>query len=175
LALFEANRLQATAHPAPMRVVRVVTGVFKARRRRDGADLYLMQFDHRAGRYQPIGGKCEAGDVSNEAALLREICEELVVADLRPGVDLVIEPLLEHVQTAEVSASLGVITQYDHNFFLVKTVRFPIRIDADTRWLSERELLAGRADDGRAVTPLLHSHMAALLPALPYSLADAVD
>jgi hypothetical protein len=36
----------------------------------------------------------------------------------------------------------------------VQAIRFPIRIDGDTRWLTRDEIAAGHADDGRPITPI---------------------
>lgn len=168
----EENRLACSPRPTPLRIIRAVIGVIKARR--GGEDVYLMQYDHKAEQFQPIGGKQEASDASSEAALTRELCEELSLTDLTPGKDFRIQPLAEHVQFMEVSASVHVVTQYDHGFYHLTDIRFPLHTDHDTRWISASDLAAGKTDDGYAISPLLDEYMPGLLATLPYSLPAPV-
>jgi 8-oxo-dGTP pyrophosphatase MutT (NUDIX family) len=168
--LLEENRLTCSARPTPLRTIRAVIAVIKARR--EGKDVYLMQYDRKAEQFQPIGGKQEASDASSEAALTRELCEELSLAELTPGKDFRIKPLVEHVRFMEVSASVHVVTEYDHGFYHLTDIRFPVQIDHDTRWISASELAAGKTGDGYAVSPLLDEYMPGVLATLPYSVPD---
>jgi hypothetical protein len=170
--LMEANRLACSPEPTPLRVIGVVTAVIKARRS-DG-DVYLMQYDEKAEQFQPIGGKQETTDASNQAALIRELCEELTMPNLIPGEDCRINPIVEHAHILEVSNSLHVITQYDHSFYHLTDVRFPIQTDHITRWISAYELLAHKTRDGYAITSLFDDHLPGILPTLGYSLTGVV-
>ncbi len=170
--LLEETRLTCSANPTPLRVIRAVMAVIKARR--GGEDVYLMQYDDRAEQFQPIGGKQEVTDASSEAALTRELCEELSLASLTPGQDFRIRPLVEHVQFKEISASVHVVTQYDHGFYHLTDVRFPLNTDHTTRWISAAELVARRTGDGLAVSPLMDRYMPGVLATLPYSVPTPV-
>lgn len=167
LRAVEAARLAAAPHPTPGRSVRVVQAVIKARR---GAhDLYLMQFDAHAGRYQPIGGKVDPGDADAEAALRREIGEELGL-DAPPGpAACALARLCQGWQTLALSATYGILTAYEMDFYAVSEVRFSIRTGPDTRWLSREEIAALRAADGRAISPVYEQAFGgmAALDALP--------
>lgn len=169
LRLLETHRVACVAQPAPMRTVSTVLAIIKARR--GDSDVYLMQYDRGAGQFQPLGGKREESDASNEAALTRELGEELALDGLMPGRDFSIRPLAEHVRSRTVSASLNVITEYDHSFYHLTNVRFPLVPDLDTRWVTAVELARGRTEDGRAVSRLMVEALAAWLPGLEYSLA----
>ena len=164
LGLTETQRLLATADAMPMRSVRAVMGIIKTVR--DGRALYLMQFDRGAEQYQPIGGKVEEYDADNVAALAREIAEELHLPPLVAGQDFSAQPLKERVRYRTISATLNVLTEYEHNFYHLTGLRFVPTMDDDTDWLSAEELTAGRARDGRAISPLMLDNLAALLPSL---------
>src|SRR5260221_1052685 len=166
--LMEETRLGCTANPTPLRIVRAVTSVIKARQA--GQDVYLMQYDQKARQFQPIGGKQEHFDSDGEAALTRELCEELAIAELRPGLDFRIHPLNQDLKVDAVSASVHVLTRYSHSFYHLTDVRFPISIDEATRWLSAAEVQAGKTTDGLAITSLFEDYMPGVLPTLSYSL-----
>jgi 8-oxo-dGTP pyrophosphatase MutT (NUDIX family) len=169
----ESNRLTCSPEPTPLRVIQVVTAVIKARRS-DG-DVYLMQYDEKAEQFQPIGGKQEAADASNQAALIRELCEELTMPSLTLGEDCRIHPIVEHAIILEVSNSLHVVTEYDHSFYHLTDVRFPIKTDDITRWVSASELVARKTRDGYAITSLFDDHLPGVLPTLGYSLTGVVS
>lgn len=167
LRAVETARARRVASPTPARAVRVVQAVIKGER--GGEDVYLMQYDRHAGRYQPLGGKQEPADASPEAALRREIMEELRL-DRAPGpAALALEPLGPGWQTRELSATYGVLTVYEMAFFVARAVRFEVPLDADTRWLARGEIAHGQAADGRPVSPVLQRALGGLerLDALP--------
>ncbi|MCC7448621.1 MAG: hypothetical protein IT324_14470 [Anaerolineae bacterium] len=172
--LLEENRLGCCPNPTPLRIVQAVTAVIKGRC--GDQDVYLMQYDAKAEQFQPIGGKREAFDADNVAALTREICEELFIDHLTAGRDFRVRPLLEHLRLNEVSASVHVITQYDHSFYHLTDIRFPIRMNdqTDTRWLTAAEVTARRTVDGYAVSALFDDYMPGVLATLGYSLSDPV-
>ncbi len=168
--LLEQHRLECAPAATPLRVVEAVTAVIKARRA--GGDVYLMQYDEKACQFQPLGGKREAFDASSEAALARELCEELSIATLTPGTDFRAHPIVEHVQMKEVSASLHVVTAYDHSLYHLTDVRFPLHTDHATRWITAAELAAHKTTDGLAITSLMDDHAPGVLPTLGYSLPE---
>ena len=157
LRAIETARLDAVSSPTPGRVVRVVQAVIKGRR--GGEDVYLMQYDRHAGRYQPIGGKQEPDDDGPEAALRREMAEELSLKTPPGPADCTLIPLRLGWRTSEVSATYGILTAYQFDFFAVQDIRFPLPADENTRWLTRAEVVAEQASDGRAVSPV---YMAAL-------------
>jgi 8-oxo-dGTP pyrophosphatase MutT (NUDIX family) len=169
LRAFEAARVAAVASPTPSRSVRVAQAVIKARR--SDEDLYLMQYDAHAGRYQPIGGKQDAPDADSAAALRREMMEELGL-DAVPGPDACTLALLRagHFRTA-LSPTYGILTRYTIDYYAVSAIRFAIRTGADTRWITRAELAALRAADGRPITPVYQEGLGlAALDALPPAL-----
>jgi 8-oxo-dGTP pyrophosphatase MutT (NUDIX family) len=160
LRTIEDARTRAVGDPTPARVVRVVQAVIKARRGED--DRYLMQYDRHAGRYQPIGGKQDPEDASPEAALRREFAEELGLDGPPDRHVLAMEPLHAGWRTLDLSATYGVLTAYEMDFFAVTAVRLPIPVDADTRWLTLDEIGAEKAKDGRAISPVYQQALGGL-------------
>ena len=92
--------------------------------------------------------------------------EELHLPPLVVGQDFAAQPLKERVRYRTISATLNVLTEYEHNFYHLTGLRFVPTLDDDTDWLSAEELAAGRARDGRAISPLMLDNLAALLPSL---------
>ena len=167
LRAIEAARTAAVDDATPGRIVRAVQSVIKGRR--GGEDLYLMQYDRHGGRYQPIGGKQDPEDVSPEAAMRREVMEELCL-DALPGPDVLsLEPIGPHWHTSELSATYGILTAYEMRFFNVTALRFPLLDDEDTRWLTRAELARRQAGDGRPISPVYEHGLGGLevLDALP--------
>jgi 8-oxo-dGTP pyrophosphatase MutT (NUDIX family) len=165
--LIESYRADCLPSPTPLREIRAVAAVIKARH--DGQDAFLMQYDPQAEQFQLIGGKREVYDADDEAALVRELCEELNLASVTPGSDVRLHLLLEQRGEQKVSATTQLMTRYSHSFFHLMEVRFPLLTDQHTRWLTLPELDAGRAADGRTISKLLDALPAGMLAALPYS------
>jgi 8-oxo-dGTP pyrophosphatase MutT (NUDIX family) len=168
----EAYRMRCVPSPTPLRKVSAVMAVITAQH--DGQPVFLMQYDDKANQFQPLGGKREAFDRDSEAALLRELSEELEWPPLTPGEHLSLRPLSENRTEQQVSATLQVITQYDHSFYLVTDLRLVPATDHDTRWLTLAEVQACQTQDGRSVTTLLRDILADQSGPLPYSLKDEV-
>ena len=176
LRAIEAARLAAVGESAsPGRVVSVVQAVIKAEQ--GGAARYLFQYDAHARRYQPIGGKQDPGDASPEAALRREIAEELELPAAPTEAEAPLRRLGEVWRTRELSATYGVLTAYEMRVYAVEAAGFPIRADADTRWLTRAEIAAEVAADGRAVSPVYQQALGGLaaLDALPAVLSLPAD
>jgi 8-oxo-dGTP pyrophosphatase MutT (NUDIX family) len=127
-----------------------------------------MQYDRHAGRYQPVGGKREPFETDLAVTLRREMAEELGL-DAPPGPELVSLTLVGEgwVETT-LSATYGILTRYTFSFFRASDIRFRLPVDADTRWLTRAEIAAGRAADGRDVSPIYQQALGLdLLDGLP--------
>jgi 8-oxo-dGTP pyrophosphatase MutT (NUDIX family) len=170
--VLEAFRGEALPNPTPLRTIVAVAAIIKARRGAD--DVFLMQHDPAAEQYQPIGGKREIYDANDEAAMIRELCEELLLESVTPGRDVTLQLVGEVRGEQKVSSSLQLLTRYSHTFFHFTNVRFPLNTDEQTRWLTLAELEAGRTADGAAISGLLSALPSGTLAKLPYSVADEV-
>lgn len=168
--LIEKHRLTCIPDAEPLRLIQAVMAIIKARR--GNTDVYLMQYDHGARQFQPIGGKREASDTDNEATLVRELHEELSLERVRPGHDFRVEMVAEHVRIRAISASTQILTHYEHSFYQLLDVRFPLNTDALTRWISATELANGRTEDGYAISMILDDYLPGILPRLTYSLPE---
>lgn len=169
LRVLETARLGNVEQPTPARIVAAAQSIIKTRRGPD--DLYLMQFDRHGGRYQPVGGKRDPGETDLVDTLRREIFEELALPSI-PGPDaLRLTPVGQGWREQTLSATYGVLTRYTFAFFLAEEVRFPLPVDADTRWLTRAEIATGRAADGRPISDIyLRGLGLDTLDALPVSL-----
>ncbi|MBN1428067.1 MAG: NUDIX domain-containing protein [Anaerolineae bacterium] len=166
LRAIEASRMARVPQPTPARIVQAVQAVIKTRRvqRSSFRDLYLMQYDSHADRYQPIGGKREPDDGNVEETLRREMVEELRLGDV-PKCTLT--SLGAGWKETTLSATYGILTQYTFSFYRVSDIDFSIEVDNITRWLTRAEILAERADDGRPISPIYQQ-------ALGWELLDAL-
>ena len=166
LRALEQARLQASESPSPARVVNVVQGVIKARR--GGEDVYLMQYDTHAHRYQPLGGKQDPGDADTAAALRRELMEELPLSFLPTEDDCTLTLLRADWRTQTISATYGILTAYAMDFYAVSYIGFEIVTDEDTRWLTRAEIGSLVCADGRAITSAYQQGLGLeLIDALP--------
>lgn len=168
----ETHRLNCVADPAPIRRIRAVAAVIKARQ--DGEDVYLMQYDQEASQFQPLGGKIEAEDTSPEAALARELAEELEMEHLRLNVDYQLVPLRDGIHERSVSSSVHVLTEYYHSFYQMRGARFVPHLNRITRWITATELQRGLTNDGMKISTLIATRIEHLLAGLPYSFTDSV-
>lgn len=170
LRAIEASRVTRVPQPIPARIVQAAQAVIKSRSEQDGAwgDLYLMQYDLHAGRYQSIGGKREPSDGDMMDTLRREIGEELRLGYSPGPHQCRLTPLGEGWVEQTLSATYGVLTRYTFSFYQVTDIRFPIATDDATRWLTRAEILAGRAGDGRPITPIYQQ-------ALGWEMLDALE
>lgn len=163
----ETFRLEAFAQPTALRSIAAVLAVIT--KRQDDQQYCLMQFDEKADQFQPLGGKREADDPTVEAALLRELAEELNLDPLASD-SCQLVPLVLNKRYQQVSATLQVITQYEHSFYHVRAIRFPLVVDDLTRWISLNEIRAGVTHDGRKISPLVLSLSLETLESLSTSL-----
>lgn len=166
---FEEARVARVPNPTPGRMVRVVQAVIKTRQ--DGEDAYLLEYDSDARQYQPIGGKWSSQDASLEAALRREIAEELSLAAPPDSQALSLSLLISDWGKTQLSPTFGILTRYSFDFFHATAVRFAISETAGVRWQRRADMLSGRSPDGRAISPILLEALGAdRLDALPPSI-----
>lgn len=170
--VLETFRGEGLPNPTPLRTITAVAAIIKARRGAD--DVFLMQHDSAAEQYQPIGGKREIFDANDEAAMIRELCEELALESVTPGRDFTLQLVGEVRGEQKVSSSLQLLTRYSHTYFHFTEVRFPLNTDEQTRWLTLTELEAGRTADGVTISTLLSALPPGTLAKLPYSTAEEV-
>lgn len=150
LAALELRRLELLPDAAPVRKVEASYGLIAELR--GGEHYFLLCFDRAAGAWQVPGGRYEHGDRSLRATLLRELEEELGVGPLHEPDNVRLEPLLQRVAGTRLSPSRGLLTRTVFHFFLVSLSGSLLADRPDVRWVSERELLAGRTDDGQLVS-----------------------
>ncbi len=136
---------------------------------------FLAQWDERAGRYQVIGGR-QKSDVDwrepIEQTAIRELEEELAYqVDYRAG-DFSLAFLAAFEGNKRLSPSFGALTAYHFTFF--QALNLPaLQLGPNDRWVSREELLAGRTEDGRAVSgnhiPPLEAALGKRIDQLPTS------
>jgi len=148
----ETARAARITGPTPARVVQVAQAIFKSRHATE--DYYLMQYDQHAQRYQPVGGKREPGEDDMAMTLRRELAEELGLAAPPSEEECRLELIGDGWTQTAISATYGVLTRYTFVVYRVADVRFEIKVDTETRWLSRGEILAGRAADSRPISPI---------------------
>jgi 8-oxo-dGTP pyrophosphatase MutT (NUDIX family) len=169
LRALEAARVDRVAQPTPARVVEAAQSIIKTRR--GAEDLYLMQFDRHANRYQPIGGKREPGEADLTVTLRREMAEELGLADSPGPVLVTLTPVGSSWAETTLSATYGILTQYTFGFFHAADIAFPLSIDDDTHWLTRAEIAGGRAGNGRDISTIYQQGLGLdLLDGLPLSI-----
>ncbi|MBN1310348.1 MAG: NUDIX hydrolase [Anaerolineae bacterium] len=170
LRAIEASRVARVARPTPARIVQAAQAVIKTRREQNGMveDLYLMQYDAHAGRYQPIGGKHDPDDIDMMDTLRREMMEELEL-DSMP--ECTLTQLGNGWEETTLSATYGILTQYTFSFYQVRDINFPIEISSITRWLTRAEVRAECADDSLPISPIYQQALGwDMLDALPLGL-----
>ncbi len=101
-----------------------------------------------------VGGHKRDGESFRDCCA-REVAEELGLA---PGVDFRVAALPEgRLEYVAESRRAGETTAYTQEVFavdlLTDAARERVAADPDNAWLGEREVRAGRAADGRAVSP----------------------
>jgi 8-oxo-dGTP pyrophosphatase MutT (NUDIX family) len=163
----EAARVSAVPKPTPARSVRVAQAVVKTIR--GGVPLYLMQYDEHAGQFQMLGGKAESGEDDLAETLRRELAEELDLPATPGEADCILTPLEADREIVSLSPTYGLLTRYAFSFYHVGRVRFSVRTDQDTCWLSGDEIMACRAADERPISALYCDALGGRLAALPDS------
>jgi hypothetical protein len=157
----------------PLRETHVSQLIIKAKVRALGP-CYLMEYDQAARMYQLKGGHRRDGDANSDITMQRETLEEL------PGneFDFRSRDRLEfftRVDTILMSRTLGVNTLYHFSFYLAHFGRRRLRINpASDRWLTQKEVQAGRTRNGIVIASewleALQEHLPGGIPSLPYSL-----
>jgi 8-oxo-dGTP pyrophosphatase MutT (NUDIX family) len=122
------------------------------RRRAAGRTEYLAQWNQKWQSLHLVGGHRNEGE-SFRDCLCRELHEEL---GLRPETDYRLpEQPFAHLEYTAFSKAAGEETAYVMELFeveLAPAAAARISSDPANAWVSEAEVLAGRAADGRAVS-----------------------
>lgn len=128
-----------------------------------GGAFYLCQWNRKWHTFNLIGGHQEPGETAREC-VVREIAEELGLA---AGDDIAVagEPLAR-IEFTAWSVPLAEWTAYDMTAFAA-TVASPAALahvgeNAENRWLSAAELIAGRTADDRTVSEVATRFAAAI-------------
>src|SRR6266508_4500581 len=153
LYLMERQRAAANASASTLRTSHVVQVLIKVRLRLEGGSYYLVQFDPRAGDFQLIGGHIRDSDDGPDEAAKRELREELPNAGWQFSAgDRLIQA--GEVDVATVSRTTAVNTRYIMTFYHVTRAQGQVHPGPGDRWVSEKELLAGRTKDGQPINSL---------------------
>ncbi|AWK12271.1 hypothetical protein DDQ41_28900 [Streptomyces spongiicola] len=156
------------ASAPPLASAEIVQAVIKEEAR-GGESRYLVQYDARSRQYQLIGGHRRPDDLTIGHTMVRELEEELTDFSFDHDGDTLTE--LQRFERLMVSRTSGVLTRYRIVVFHLRTRRPRLLLGPADRWISERELNTGRADDGRRIlfsAPTeLAGGLAGLEPSLP--------
>jgi 8-oxo-dGTP pyrophosphatase MutT (NUDIX family) len=138
------------------------------RRTRPGGGVeWLTNWNEGWGALHLVGGGREPGESFRECCE-REVAEEL---GLTPGVDFrVADARTAHLEYTAESRRAGVTTAYTIELFgvdlLSDAARAKIDADPECRWVTEAEVRALAAADGRAISPTT-PHLLTLAGLLP--------
>ncbi|MFF7254114.1 NUDIX domain-containing protein [Streptomyces microflavus] len=150
LFAIESHRFaERGASAPPLAGAEIAQAVIKERAAPGGESRYLVQYDSRSRQYQLIGGHRRPDDRTIEHAIVRELEEELTDFSLDHDNDALTE--IQRFERLMVSRTSGVLTRYRIVVFHLRTRRERIVLGPADRWVSERELNSGRADDGRRI------------------------
>ena len=111
---------------------------------------YLVQRDEElTDEYRLIGGRFEPSDGDLLGTMKREILEEL---GLEYGTDYTLDELIHELPvSARLSPTYGVLSSYHYRLYRAEMIG-KIRLKVgDNRWVTRRELLAGRMDSGEKI------------------------
>ena len=155
LRLLEQQRIEAaerTGNPAIAAREQSAVSLLIVQRANEETQL-LHQFDIAAGQYQLIGGRLEPGELL-EAAAWRELQEEIGVSQPQPlrADEITLSPAIDKpLMLQNISATYGVLTHYTFFAYHLRRVGSVFQSGPLDRWISVREMLAGRADDGQSL------------------------
>jgi tetratricopeptide (TPR) repeat protein/ADP-ribose pyrophosphatase YjhB (NUDIX family) len=131
-----------------------IAAIALIRREEAGQTFWLAQWNDGWQAYSFVGGHKHDDETFRECAI-REIGEELGLVEGRDV--LVASAPLEHLEYTDVSRRTGDQTAYVMELYDVALVGDRARsiIDGNpaNRWLSETEIMSGRCDDGKPVSP----------------------
>jgi 8-oxo-dGTP pyrophosphatase MutT (NUDIX family) len=150
LAAAERRRLEVDPHSSPLRTVESVIGLI-AQEASAGQRRYLLSWDEPAQQWQFVGGRTSVHDVSLQAALLREMTEELACAPLVEGVHVHLSRIGEPFTLQRVSPTYGMLSSATFHAFAVGFLGPLPRLPADTRWVSEAEIWGYHTADGQPI------------------------
>ncbi|PDW04550.1 NUDIX hydrolase [Candidatus Viridilinea mediisalina] len=156
LAALDQRRQEVLPGSLAVREIEAAVGLVAQSRAADEW-AFLFTFDQAAGAWQLPGGRREYTDASLEAALLRELREELAV-ELHMPDDLHLRALPPPFVGMRTSPTYGLRSRTCFYPFLVTLQHELPLVTPHVRWLTMAEVQAGRAADGACVAaePLLH-------------------
>ncbi|MEV7218404.1 hypothetical protein ACFCX6_01780 [Streptomyces sp. NPDC056353] len=134
---------------SPLASAEIAQVVIKEGAAPGGESRYLVQYDARSRQYQLVGGHRRPDDAAIGHTIVRELEEELTDFSFDHDSDTLSE--LQRFERLLVSRTSGVLTHYRIVVFHLRTRRERIVLGPADRWISERELGVGRADDGRRI------------------------
>ena len=119
-----------------------------------GRAFILHQWDQKAERFQPIGGKQRAAETPDETAR-REFLEEIAEQSLLEGRDFTISRLLpDPIVEFEISRTYGALTRYEIHVFSA-TLHVPeLKLAESDRWISLDEMRAQKTGSGSLIAGL---------------------
>jgi 8-oxo-dGTP pyrophosphatase MutT (NUDIX family) len=150
LAALERRRLDIYNDAAPVREIQAAVGLIETRLP-TGERAYLLHWDAAARRWQLVGGRFEGRDETLRVTMLRELAEELACPPLTEGIDVTLQEQGTPFAEERLSPTYGLLSQV---VFQAYTVQFHTDLpplNADLRWVTEAELLAGATADRQPI------------------------
>jgi 8-oxo-dGTP pyrophosphatase MutT (NUDIX family) len=134
----------------PAREVWVAQALIKARVAGKAEPLYLVQRDEElTDEYRLIGGRFEPSDGDLLETMKREMLEELGLEYVK---DYTLNELIHELPvSARLSPTYGVLSSYRYRLYKAEMIRKIQLKVGDNRWVTKRELLAGRMDSGEKI------------------------
>ena len=150
LYLIERARTIGRDNAIALRKVSVAQTLVKAHVRGTHNDVYLVQWDSTARRFQLIGGHFRPRDIGLETTAIRELEEELNLNtfDFRSS---------DHIQSltttgfSDLSPTYGVNTAYTIGYFQLFTKKAYLRLGPGDRWVTQEELMSGQTKKGELI------------------------
>lgn len=140
----------ASDNHAPVREVWVAQVLIKARVAGKAEPVYLVQRDEElTDEYRLVGGRFEPGDGDLLETMKREMLEEL---GLEYEKDYALDELVHELAvSARLSPTYGVLSSYRYCLYKAEMIgKIHLKV-GDNRWVTKRELLAGRMDSGEKI------------------------
>lgn len=148
LYLMEEKRIKRLGKQHPTRLVEMAQVIIKAKVRGISQPAYLVQYDHKAGRFQLIGGRRRKKDKTILSTIKREIGEELPLNKFVYGQNYRLKPLIEKVEFFNLSPTFGAFTKYTLTVYQMFVDEKKIKLGKSDRWLTASELRKGVTKDG---------------------------
>lgn len=151
LYLLEQRRLEEFPAPQPIRELHVSQAIVKARLRWSRQSVFLVQYDREAQQYQVIGGRMRSTDRDAIAVMRRELAEELPENLPVKERKFELKELAADLEHVGLSPTFGAYTKYMFTFFHVKFDAFELQLGENDRWVTIKEIKAGKTRDGKRI------------------------